>query len=137
MVIEYSGDVIQVINDCADNPDKGCKDEFAFVVPVEGSSRWVDTVAIPKDAPEKDLARAFIDYLLDPQVSADISNFTDYTTPNQKAIDLKLIDADMLSSPIVYPTEETSKHLYLINDVGDAAQLYNDAWGEVKVQLGQ
>ncbi len=138
MVIEYSGDIFQIMADCTDNPDQNCADKYDYVIPKEGAIRWVDNLAIPKGAPHKALAEAFIDYVLDPQVGADISNYTAYASPNQKAIDEKLIDPAYLESTIIYPDEEASKTLFTVVDVGDeAARLYNDAWSELRTLLGQ
>jgi spermidine/putrescine transport system substrate-binding protein len=138
IVIEYSGDIYQKIAECNDNPDLNCKDKYAFVVPKEGAIKWVDNLAIPLDAPNPDLSMAFMDYILDPQVAADISNYTAYPTPVQAAIDGKLISEDLLSNPVIYPSEETSKVLFDVVDVGDeAARLYSDAWTEMKTLLGQ
>ncbi|MBA3872921.1 MAG: spermidine/putrescine ABC transporter substrate-binding protein [Anaerolineae bacterium] len=138
MVVEYSGDIFQKMADCDANADLKCAGKYDFVIPKEGGIRWVDNLAIPKDAPHKELAEAFIDYILDPQVGADISNYTAYATPNQKAIDDKLIDPTYLSSTIIYPDEAASKTLFTVVDVGDdAARLYNDAWTELKTLLGQ
>ncbi len=138
MVVEYSGDIFQIIADCEANADQNCKDKFAYAVPKEGSLRWVDNMAIPKGAPHYELALAFMDYVLDPQVGADISNFTAYATPNQKSIDDKLIDEAYLNSDIIYPTEESSKVLFPALDVGEeATRLYNDAWTELRTLLGQ
>jgi spermidine/putrescine transport system substrate-binding protein len=137
MVIEYSGDIFQVMADCDANPDKNCQGEFNYVIPEEGTVRWVDNLAIPKDAPNKALAQVWMDYILDPQVGADISNYTAYATPNQKALDDNLIGEDLLKNPAIYPTADVNKRLFGIKDVGTAAQLYNDAWNELKVILGQ
>lgn len=138
MVIEYSGDIFQIITNCEANPDQNCKDKFAFSLPKEGTIRWVDNLAIPKGAPHYALALAFMDYILDPQVGADISNYTAYATPNQKAIDDKLIDPAYLDSEIIYPTAESSKALFPALDVGpEATRLYNDAWTELRTLLGQ
>ena len=138
IVIEYSGDIFQVIAECAADPDLDCADKYAFVLPEEGSVRWVDNLAIPLDAPNPDLAMAFIDYILDEVVSADIANYTAYASPNQTSIDDGLILEEFLMDPIIYPDEETSAVLFDIVDVGDeAARLYNDAWTELKVLLGQ
>ncbi len=138
MVVEYSGDVFQVIANCEANPDQGCADKFDFVLPVEGTIRWVDNLAIPTNAPHYELALAFMDYILDPQVAADISNYTAYATPNQKAIDDKLILPEYLNSEIIYPTEESAASLFAALDVGqEATRLYNDAWTELRTLLGQ
>ena len=85
MVIEYSGDVFQVMDECE------C-DTYGYVIPDEGANFWVDSLAIARGAPNKALAEVFIDYVLDPQVGADISNYTAYGTPNAAALDQALID---------------------------------------------
>jgi spermidine/putrescine transport system substrate-binding protein len=138
IVIEYSGDILQKMTECDDNPDLNCVGKYNYVIPVEGSILWVDNLAIPKDAPNPELSLAFLDYILDPVVGADISNYTAYASPNQKSIDDKLIAEELLTDPIIYPSEETSKVLFGLSDVGeDAAKLYNDAWIEMKTLLGQ
>ncbi len=138
MVIEYSGDIFQIIANCEANPDQNCTGKFAYVIPKEGAIRWVDNLAVPKDAPHPELAHAFIDYVLDAQVGADISNYTAYATPNQKAIDDALILPEYLDSTVIYPDEETNKTLFTVVDLGDdVARLYNDAWTELRTLLGQ
>ena len=74
MTVEYSGDIFQVMADC------DC-DNIAYVIPEEGTNFWVDNLVIPKGAPNKALAEVFLDYILDPHVGADISNYTAYATP--------------------------------------------------------
>jgi len=138
LVVEYSGDIFQIIINCNENPDQGCADKFDFVLPEEGTIRWVDNLAIPMDAPHYELALAFMDYILDPQVAADISNYTAYATPNQKAIDEALILPEYLESEIIYPTDESASKLFAALDVGqEATRLYNDAWTELRTLLGQ
>jgi spermidine/putrescine-binding protein len=78
-----------------------------------------------------------MDYILDPQVGADISNYTAYASPNQASIDLGLIDEAYLSSPVIYPDEETLARLFTLTAVPDAEVDYSNAWDELKVLLGQ
>jgi spermidine/putrescine transport system substrate-binding protein len=138
IVIEYSGDIYQKIVECEENADLNCAGKYAFVVPEEGAIKWVDNLAIPLDAPNPDLSMAFMDYILDPQVAADISNYTAYPTPVQVAIDNQLISEDLLNNPVIYPSPETAALLFDVVDVGDeAARLYSDAWTEMKTLLGQ
>jgi spermidine/putrescine transport system substrate-binding protein len=138
IVIEYSGDIYQKILECAENADLDCEGKYAYVVPIEGSVKWVDNLAIPVDAPNPDLSMAFMDYILDSQVGADISNYTAYATPLQTAIDEQLISEDLLNNAAIYPTAEASSVLFDLVDVGDeAARLYSDAWTELKTLLGQ
>ncbi len=129
LTVEYSGDIFQVIDETGGN--------FVYVIPEEGTVVWVDNLAIPTGAPNPLLAHAFMDYILDAQVGADISNYTAYGSPNQAAIDLGLIDEELLSNPGIYPTDETSERLFFIADLPDAEQFYNDAWDEIKILLGR
>jgi spermidine/putrescine transport system substrate-binding protein len=130
IVIEYSGDIFQLIGS-----EGG--EAFAFAIPEEGSQAWVDNMVIPAGAPNHALAEVWMDYILDPQVSADIANYTAYATPNQAAIDQGLIDEAYLSSPIIYPDAATLEGLFTITAVPEAEVEYNNAWDEIKVQLGQ
>ncbi len=129
MVIEYSGDIFQIMDEC------GC-DDYAYVIPEEGAYFWVDNVTIPVGAQNKALAEVFIDYLLDPQVGADISNYTAYGSPNQASIDGGLIDEALLDDPAIYPPAEVEARLYSIVNDPELEQLYNDAWDEVKIYVG-
>jgi spermidine/putrescine transport system substrate-binding protein len=130
IVLEYSGDIFQLITDCA------C-DTYAYVNPVEGTYFSTDVMAIPIDAPNKALAEVFIDYILDPQVGADISNYTTYATPNQAAIDQELISEDTLNNPGIYPPEEVRANLFTTIQDAESEPYYIDAWDEVKIALGQ
>ena len=130
MVIEYSGDIFQLIESCE------CED-FAYVIPEEGSQAWVDNMVIPVGAPNHALAEVWMDFILDPQVGADISNYTAYASPNQVAIDLGLIDEAYLDSPVIYPDEDALAALFTLTAVPDAEVDYSNAWDELKVLLGQ
>ena len=129
MAIEYSGDIFQIALDCA------C-DDFVYVVPEEGSGVSSGFIAVPVGAQNPDLAMVFIDYILDPQVSADIANYTAYPTPNQAAVDLGLIDPALLANPGIYPPEEVRANLFflLLQDPA-TEQLFNDTWDEIKIRI--
>jgi spermidine/putrescine transport system substrate-binding protein len=130
MTSEYNGDIFQIMDDCA------CED-YGYVIPSEGAMYWFDSMVIPVGAPNKALAEVFIDYILDPQVGADISNYTAYGSPNKAAIDQGLIDPELISNPGIYPSEETLAKLFFPVQDADTEYLYNDAWEEVKIALGQ
>ena len=130
IVVEYSGDIFQIMDECE------C-DDFAFVIPVEGANFWVDNLVIPVGASNVALAHVFLDYLLDPQVAADIANYTAYGSPNQAAVDLGLIDEELLANPGIYPDEETEERLFRVLQDSALEQLYNDAWDELKIFIGR
>jgi spermidine/putrescine transport system substrate-binding protein len=129
MTLEYSGDIFQLTLGCE------CED-YDYTIPVEGANLWTDTLAIPEGAPNPELAHAFIDYILDPQVGADISNYTAFGTPLQAALDLELVDEAFIEFyPLEFPPE-MSERLYSAADIPDAELLYFDAWDQVKITLG-
>ncbi len=128
MVVEYSGDIFHLIADCK------C-DDFAYVIPQEGTRVWVDNMAIPVNAPHPDLAAAFIDYILDSQVGADISNFTAYASPNQAAIDNGLIEQSYLSNPSIYPGAEVTKSLFYVVSSPEIAPIFTRNWDALKAAL--
>lgn len=131
IVIEFSGDIYQLNRDCE------C-DNFVYVVPEEGTNIWVDSMVIAADSPNKALAEAFMDYILDPQVSADISNFTAYATPNQAAIDAGLINPDYLNNPAIYPDEDARSRMFFLGEITtDMERVYQDAWDEIRILLGR
>jgi len=130
MAIDYDGDFFQIIADCE------CED-YAYVIPEEGTPISSGFIAIPTGAQNHELAEVFLDYLLDPRVAADISNYVGYSTPNQVAIDAGLIDEEMLANKGLYPDEETKAKLYFILVDPDSEQLYNDTWDEIKAEMGQ
>lgn len=130
IAVEFNGDIFQLIADCE------CED-YVYVIPEEGAPVWVDQMAIATGAPNPRLAHAFIDYILHPQVGADISNYTAFASPNRVAIELGLVDAEMLANPGIYPTDEVQERLFFVIDVPDAEQFYNDAWDEIKILIAR
>ena len=131
IAIEYNGDILSLIAECE------CED-FAYAVPDEGSSFYAESVSVPVDGQNTELAMVFIEYLLDPAVAAEISTFTAYATPNQEALDGGFIPEADLNNPAIYPPEEILENLFLPIEVGaDAEQAYSDAWSELLIFVGQ
>ncbi len=126
-VMEWSGDMFQVM------AEKG-NENLAYVVPKEGTFRWTDNMVIPKGAGNKALAELFINYVYDAAVGASIANYTQYGSPNQAAIDMKLIDDALLSNPAVYPANFDK--LVVLKDLGDAATIYDQTWAEIVAGVG-
>ncbi|MGB7339306.1 MAG: spermidine/putrescine ABC transporter substrate-binding protein [Phototrophicaceae bacterium] len=130
ITVEYSGDIFAIADECE------C-DTYAYVIPSEAANLWTDNLAIPVDAPNPELAMVFIDYVLDAQVGADISNYTAYASPNQASIDQNLIDAELLTDLGIYPDAASSENLFVIEEPDpEVEQVYNDAWDELLIFVG-
>jgi spermidine/putrescine transport system substrate-binding protein len=135
IAVDYNGNVFGLMAECAAAPD--CTTEYAYVIPEEGTNRWVDNLAIPVGAQNPALANIFLDYILHPQVSADISNFVTYGSPNQVALDAGLILEENLTNPAIYPPPEVRELLWQARPVSPEAEtLYNNSWDELKIAIG-
>lgn len=130
VTVEYSGDIFALAEECE------CE-TYDYVIPEEGTNLWTDNLAIPVDAPNPELAMVFIDYILDAQVGADLSNYIAYGSPNQASIDAELIDEELLNNLGIYPAPETYERLFVISESSaDGEQAYNDAWDELLIFVG-
>jgi spermidine/putrescine transport system substrate-binding protein len=121
ITMEYNGDIVQIMHE-----DK----DIAYVVPKEGGIVWIDNIAIPTGAPHPDNAHAFINHVNDPEVNAELTNTIQYATPNAAA--RKLVNADDLKNPAIYPPAELLSKSESIAPVGDALRLYDEAWTAFK-----
>jgi spermidine/putrescine transport system substrate-binding protein len=128
LTLEWSGDMFQVMKE---NPD------IRYGIPQEGTIVFTDNMVIPKGAPHKELAEKFINFILRPEIGAEISNFIHYGSPNKAAIAQGLIDKKDLQNPQIYPPPELFNKLKFLEDVGAATKLYDRAWTEVKASIGQ
>ena len=90
--------------------------KFQFVVPVEGTHVYFDSLSIPKGAPNREGAHLFINYVLRPEVSKLISEEFPYTNPNAEA--RKLLTPEQLKNPASYP--DLAK-MQTFRDIGKAA----------------
>jgi putrescine transport system substrate-binding protein len=105
--------------------------EVRYVIPREGAPTYLDTAAIPADAPHPDNAHAFLDFLMEPEVIAAISN--DIRYPNANAASLPFVDPDMRDNPSVYPPPEVRAKLHLSATRSQAySRAVNRAWTRVK-----
>lgn len=103
---------------------------ISFVIPKEGGTIWADNYAIPKGSAHKDLAQKFINYMLDPKVSAANYESIGYSDPNDKA--LPLHSAEFRDNKMIFPTADELKRTEWLLDVGDTLQQYDKDWTELK-----
>lgn len=91
--------------------------KFQYVLPAEGVHQFIDSLAMPKDAPNPLGAQLFIDYILRPEVSKLISADFPYTNPNLEA--RKLLTPEELANPASYPKGDPKLNLF--SDIGGRA----------------
>jgi len=99
--------------------------EYDYFVPDEGGTIWVDNMAVLADAPHPCTAFTFMNFLLDAENGAQLTNFNWYASPNGASQQEGLIDAEVLENPIIYPTDMSL--LEFIEDTGDFEINFTDA----------
>ena len=118
----YSGNFLVQFFE-ADDPD-----QYTYFVPQEGGTRWVDNMAVVSDAPHPCTAHTFINFLLDAENGAALTNWNYYASPNAEAE--PFIDEEVLNDPVVYPADQSK--LEFIADTGDFEINFSDAFIEAK-----
>jgi len=119
----YNGDAVKAM---ADTSGK----DIGFAVPSEGGVMFVDNLAIPAKAPNAALAHKFINYILDPQVGARLSNFNQYATPNEAS--MPFIKKEDLANSAIYPDSSLMSKLEPVVDQGKNNRMYEELWKIIK-----
>lgn len=101
-----------------------------MVFPKEGPVLWVDTLAIPSNAKNPDAAHKLINYLLSAPVAEKLTLEIGYPTSNVKA--LEKLPKEITEDPAIYPTAEVLQKSQWQDDVGDAIELYEKYYQELK-----
>jgi spermidine/putrescine-binding protein len=68
--------------------------------------------------------------VLEPRVAAEIANETGYSSPNLAA--RSFIRREFLDNPAIYPPREVLERCQYIEAIGDAIEVYDRFWTEIK-----
>ena len=105
--------------------------KLAFSVPKEGANETYASLLIPVGAPHLEAAYQFINYILRPEVIADITNEIFYGNDNLLA--RPLIKASILNDPTLYPTAQIESRLYRSDETSAATErMRTRTWTRVK-----
>lgn len=88
----------------------GNGNDIRMALPRQGTLMWSDDMAIPKNAKNLEQAYAFINYILDTNVIARISNQIGYPNPNSKS--LSLINPELRAEKDLFIPEEQQANLF-------------------------
>jgi spermidine/putrescine transport system permease protein len=117
----YNG---QIAKAAIENPD------IVYVIPEEGCTMSVDNLCIPKGARNVDLAVLFMDYILEGETAAQITELTGYATANRATE--PFLPAELRENPIIFPPDEALDNCELIRDLGEIIDVYDRYWTEIK-----
>jgi spermidine/putrescine transport system substrate-binding protein len=109
-VLGWSGDAVQLQSD---NPN------IKFVMPKEGCMLWSTSMEIPAGAPNPAAAEAWMNYVYNPRVQADIAEYVSYVTPVKgvKAI-LRKRDPELAESQLIFPSQAYTKNCSFESELG-------------------
>lgn len=102
----WSGDAYRTIKEA-----KKIGKNLVFFIPKEGASLWIDVMAIPEGAPNPKNAHKFINFMLRPDIAAELSNETFAVTTITES--RTCIDKNLTSTPFLYPSPEVMKTLHI------------------------
>ncbi len=131
VAVGWSGDIVQA-QTRATEAENGV--EIAYIIPKEGALQWFDLMAIPADAPNPEAAHKFINFIMDAQITADITNYVAYANGN--AASMALVSDEIKNDPGIFPTDEAKNKLW-------GAKVYDSRtdramtrlWTKVKTRL--
>ncbi|MGL5327830.1 MAG: ABC transporter substrate-binding protein [Peptostreptococcaceae bacterium] len=124
MGIVYSGDALTLTEE---------NDYLGYAIPEEGTNKWIDAMAIPKSAENKEEAEKFINFMLDAENAKTNIEYIGYSTPNKAA--LEILDESYTSNPIFNPSAEIIEKSEGFLDLDkDTLRKYDEAWTEIKSQ---
>ena len=110
VAMSWSGDYAQAQ---ARAEEAGIDIELRYTIPKEGSGLWVDGMYIPADAPNRDNAYLFINFMMRPDIAAmNVAN-SRYANANRSSWDY--LDPELLHNPAIFPDEDTWQYLYPIH----------------------
>lgn len=101
----WSGEMVSAVEEAG---NLGKDVELGYVIPKEWPGVWIDVMAIPKSAPHVENAHKFINFLLRPEVAAQLSKHLMQATPNKSAI--ALLPKEMQDNPMLFPKGDFLKN---------------------------
>ncbi|MHC8332742.1 polyamine ABC transporter substrate-binding protein [Pseudomonas sp. LB3P25] len=127
-VIGFNGDIVQAAAS-AKEANNGI--DIAYSIPDEGSTLWFDMVVMPKSAPHEKNGYAYMNYLLTPQVIANISNSIHYANPNLVADEY--VTPAVKQDLAIYPPTRVLDKLFTVEELPAAiARLTTRLWTKLK-----
>jgi putrescine transport system substrate-binding protein len=131
LALGWNGDVLQA-------RDRGAvaakRIKVAYAIPKEGAINYFDMLAIPADAPHPGNAHALLNYLMEPEVIAKVTNKVRFANGNSAS--LPLVAESIRNDPSIYPSAEVRARLY--PDLAETQAFSRDlnrSW--TKVRTGQ
>ena len=119
--IVFSGEAMDAID--ADST-------LQYAIPKEGSFMWVDAMTLSSKAKNPNGAYAFMNYILNAKIGAQLAKAINYATPNKAS--LEIMDEEFKNNRVINPNAQEIKRMVFLTDLGEAEKLFDEAWMIVK-----
>lgn len=131
LVMGYSSDLLQARAQALE-AKKGVA--VRYLIPAEGAIRWLDVISITADTKNAAGAHAFIDYLMDPQVIAQVSNEVGAANANEQSS--RHLQKEVRRDPSIYPDYKLASKLSENSAMSAADQQVRDLlWERIKMPV--
>ena len=120
--MSFNGDAYTAIKE---NP------HLHYLYPRKGVGLWIDSFAIPKHAAHLNSAYQFIDFILRPEISAEIVKVDGYSSANVAA--MKSLPPELRNNSVINPSPKQVQSAEMIMDVGKAKAIYEHYWQLLKI----
>ena len=103
-----------------------------YAIPTEGSFMWVDAMTLSSRAKNPEGAYAFMNYILDAKIGAQLAKAINYATPNKAS--LEIMDDDFKNNRVINPNKQEINRMVFLTDLGEAEKYFDEAWMIVKTK---
>jgi len=115
LAIAWAGEALQA---------KAAGQPVEFFIPREGSVMFMDTLAIPANAPNPELAHQFINYLMRPEIAARLTEGLFFANYNTEAV--KFLEPDLVANHSIYPDAAIMRRLHALEPLTEAQEAARD-----------
>lgn len=125
LAVIYSGEALYTSEE---------NEDLAYVIPKEGTNLWVDSMVIPKSTKNQGAAESFINFMCDPEIAFNNTDYIGYSTPHMTAKDM--LSEEVKNDEAAYPSQDILDQCEVYIDLGpEMTKYYNEKWNELKASL--
>ncbi|GAB5434879.1 extracellular solute-binding protein [Falsiruegeria mediterranea] len=108
--------------------EEGANVEYAY--PTQGYIAWMDNVVLLKDAPNRDSALKFMDFLLEPENIAAVTNYARYNA-GVNGVE-EFLDPELATQPEKNPHDKVGPGVFIEVCSQEVQAVYDQIWTNVK-----
>ncbi|GGA01681.1 spermidine/putrescine ABC transporter substrate-binding protein [Okeania sp. KiyG1] len=105
-------------------------EDLEYITPRSGSSLWTDTLVIPTNAPNPDGAYQWINFMLQPDIAAEIVERLSFATPSRVAY--QRLPEELKEDPTLFPPESIIEKCESLAPLGEYEEVYDEYWTKLR-----